>query len=376
MREKQPSLFVTCGTGIESLLVDELTELGVKGLQSGFRGVYVDIWDATTIYKINYGSRLAVRVLLPLRQFRCYDANSLYHQSMKIDWESFLKPNQTFAIDANVHHRALRNSLYAAQVVKDSICDRIREKRGSRPSVDVQNPDVQLNLFIHDDNATISFDTSGLPLHKRGYRITGTEAPMQETLAAAILRLIGYTSKEILFDPCCGSGTLLIEAALIATKTPPGFLRQHWGFMNHPAFNQIEWLRVRNELDQNRIRLAPDHIFGIDLGRETVRVCKCNLKAAGFHREIEVVQADLRDFKPVITPTLIVANPPYGKRLEEPNLHPLYRGLGDLIQKCKARGAVLTNSETLANEIGLEIKQHYALNNGGIDTYLVLTQGE
>jgi len=369
-------LFVTCGTGIESLLVEELTELGVKGLQSGFRGVYVGVWDWSTLYKINYASRLAVRVLLPMRNFRCYDANSLYHQAMKIDWASLIKPNQTFAIDANVHHRALRNSLYAAQVVKDGICDQIREKRGSRPSVDVQNPDVQVNLFVHDDNATISFDTSGVPLHKRGYRITGTEAPMQETLAAAILRLTGYTSDEILFDPCCGSGTLLIEAALIATKTPSGYLRQRWGFMNHPSFNQMEWLRVRNELDQNRIPLAPKRIFGIDLGRETVRVCKCNLKAAGFQREIEVTQADLRDYTPTIVPTLIVANPPYGKRLEEPNLHPLYRGLGDLIQRCHARGAVLTNSESLANEIGLEIKQHYALNNGGIDTYLVLVAGQ
>lgn len=366
------SLFVTCGTGIEELLAEELKELGVKKLEVGFRGVYVDQWDWSTVYTINYASRLAVRVLLPLTRFRCYDGKSLYQAASRINWVPYIKHGQTIAIDANVDHRALRNSLYAAQIVKDAICDQLREKTGSRPSVNVQQPDIQLNLFVHQERAVLSYDTSCVPLHKRGYRVGGTEAPMQETLAAALLKLANYSREDILLDPCCGSGTILIEAALMASNTPPGFLRRHWGFMHHPAFDQMEWLKVRNELDSARIPLVQNHFYGIDLSREAVRISKVNLKAVGFSREIEISQQDLREYIPSIKPTLIIANPPYGKRLEEENLKPIYRGLGNMVKAVKSRAAILTNSMELAKDLGLAMKKRYVLNNGGIETYLLV----
>ena len=175
--------------------------------------------------------------------------------------DPFFKEGATFAIDANVNNRELRNSLFAAQVVKDAICDQMRQRTGRRPSVQVQNPDVQINLFIQQQNGVISFDTSGEPLHKRGYRQESVEAPIQESLAAAILRLARYTKDQILLDPCCGSGTFLIEAALMATNTPPGYLRKYWGFMRHPGYDNAAWLKVRNQIDEKRIPLDPGHIW-------------------------------------------------------------------------------------------------------------------
>lgn len=369
------SIFVSCAAALEPLLLEELTELGISSLKVGYRGVYVMEWDWSMIYKINYGSRIASRVLLPLSQFKCFNKQMLYNGADAIDWSQYLKGNQTFAIDANVQHHELRNSLFAAQIVKDAICDQLRQRTGRRPSVDLQQPDVQINLYIQRDVAIISLDTSGMPLHKRGYRQESVEAPMQETLAAAILRLSQYTKERVLLDPCCGSGTLLVEAALMATQTPPGYLRSKWGFMCHPAYQVTEWLRVRNELDVHRIPLEPNHLFGLDINRQAVRATKINLKAAGFAQQVDVQQGDFRDFSPRLNPNLIVTNPPHGKRLEEESqLKPLYRALGDFMkQKCQkpANGFILTASLELAKEVGLAAKKRYILYNGGVESRLL-----
>jgi putative N6-adenine-specific DNA methylase len=368
-------LFVSCAPALEQLLMEELKELGISSLQIGYRGVFVNEWDWTTIYKINYSSRLASRVLLPLARFRCFDRRSLYRHAMEIDWSQFLKERFTFAIDANVHHRELRNSLFAAQVVKDAICDQMRQKNGKRPSVQVQNPDIQINLYIQQQNAIISFDTSGEPLHKRGYRQETVEAPIQETLAAAILRLAHYTKDVIFLDPCCGSGTFLIEAALIATQTPPGYLRKQFGFMQHPQYEASEWLKVRNQIDEKRTSLSLHHLFGLDRSQNAIRACKINLKAAGFSQQIEVQQADFRDYLPTFSSNFILANPPHGRRLEEEEqLRPLYRALGDFMKhKCAkhGHGFIFTSNLELAKEVGLAAKRRYILNNGGLDARLL-----
>lgn len=372
--EKSP-LFVSCAPALEALLMEELQEMGISSLHVGYRGVFINEWDWKTIYQVNYTSRLASRVLLPLLRFRCFDRRSLYRHTMEIDWQHYLKEGWTFAIDANVHHRELRNSLFAAQVVKDAICDQMRQRTGRRPSVQVQNPDVQINLFIQQQNAIISFDTSGEPLHKRGYRQETVEAPIQETLAAAILRLARYEKDNILLDPCCGSGTLLIESALIATQTPPGYLRTRWGFMRHPQYQSVEWLKVRNQADEKRSSLVVQHLFGLDRSQTAVRATKINLKAAGFHHQIDVQQADFREYTPPILPNLIVTNPPHGRRLEEEDqLRPVYRALGDFIKhNCTkpGKGFVFTSNLELTKEVGLAAKRRHVLNNGGLDSRLL-----
>ena len=368
-------IFVTCSEGLELLLKDELAQMGYNDLHPGFRGVYVNEVDFEAVYRINYCSRLAVRVLLPLARFRCMDQRALYNAISDLDWLKYLPRGKTFAIDANVSHKNLRNSLYAAQVAKDAICDQYRERTGSRPNVSIKNPDVQLNLFIRNDKATLSFDTSGVPLFKRGYRLEGGEAPIQETLAAALLMMAQYKGDEIFCDPCCGSGTLLIEAALMASHTPPGYIRTHWGFMYLPEFSSLAWLKVKNEADKNRKPLAPGHFFGCDINKDAARICKTNLRASGFHAQIEIQQRDFREYTPSIPPNFIMTNPPHGIRLETTDqLRNLYRALGEFLKNKSAkpaRGFIFTGNLELAKEVGLNAKQKHVVSNNGIDSRLM-----
>ncbi len=374
MNEETIQLFVSCAPLLEPLLDDELHELGISSTQIGFRGVYIKEWDWTTIYKINYASRLANRVLIPLKRFRTYDKRSLYRSVREIDWSEYFKSDSTFSVDANVHHHEIRNSLFASQIVKDAICDQLREKHGWRPDVDLKYPDIHINLYINQHVSILSFDTSGTPLNKRGYRQETVEAPMQETLAAAILRLAKYDKECVLFDPCCGSGTLIIEAALMASNTPPGFLRKKWGFMHHPSFQMEEWLKVRNEIDARRQPLVPNRFFGVDVNFQAVHACEINLRAAGID-VATIEQADFRDFTPEVTPNFIVTNPPHGKRLEETqSLRAFYRSIGNFIkQHCAkpGRAFVFVGGIELSKEVGLAATKRYILNNGGIDSRLL-----
>lgn len=372
-------LFVTCSSGIEPLLVEELAELGFQDVTGSYRGVYVKTHSPEetyhAIYRINYCSRLATRVLLPLAHFKCFDQRGLYRGVSGIDWMRYLPRSKTFAIDSTGDHPQLTNRLFAAQVAKDAICDQIRSRCGERPSVNVHNPDVQLHLFLDRNSATMSFDTSGNSLHKRGYRQESVEAPLRETLAAALLRLAQYRPEEILYDPCCGSGTLLIEAGLYATKTPPGFLRTQWGFVCLPEFSQQAWLKVKQEADEQRTTIPAGHLIGTDINKNAVHVCKVNLRATGLHKVVEVVQSDFRDYIPTVAPTFLISNPPHGKRLEDPDhLRPLYRALGDFMKQRMAkpaRGFVFTGSLDLSKEIGLAAKKRHVIDNSGIDSRLL-----
>lgn len=375
-QSKVSEIFITCAQGLEPILIEELAEMGFSKAYPGFRGVFVKIAQFSDIYRLNYCSRIAGRVLYPICSFKCYDKRALYKAIFQLDWFSYFKsPKMTFSIDANVNHRLLRNSLFAAQVAKDAICDHLREKWGERPNIDLKNPDILLNLFIQGDDAVLSFDTSGSPLYKRGYRVETVEAPMQENLAAAILRLAGYQASDILCDPCCGSGTLLIEAALMASKTPPGYLRQTWGFMKMPEFSSAEWLRIKMEADQARQKISKGHFLGIEINKNSVRVCKTNVRAAGFIQEIEVVQNDFREYTPAVPPTLLATNPPHGKRLDNiENLRPLYRSLGDFMKQKMAkpsRGFVFTGNLDLSKEVGLAAKRRHIFQSGGVESRLL-----
>lgn len=369
------TVFVSCSQGIEPLLVLELKELGFPSVAAGFRGVYVHNVDQKGIYRLNYQSRLASRVLLPLVEFACYDQQGLYKGVGKVDWKRYLKRGKTFAIDSNVSHRQIKNSHYAALLAKDAICDQMRETTGDRPSIEVKNPDVQLNLFIHERHAVVSLDTSGDALYKRGYRVQGVEAPIQESLAAALLRLANYTESEIAIDPCCGSGTLLIEAALIATNTPPGFIRKNWGFMNLPSFDTMDWLQVKNEEDDKRKTMPKGHLVGVDINQAALHAAKVNARAAGMHSYIEWVQGDFREYTPTTVPTFLITNPPHGKRLDETDrLRPLYRSLGDYMKRQltkPSRGFVFTSNLELAKEVGLAANKRHVLSQSGDECRLL-----
>lgn len=369
------NLFVTCSSHLEEALKLEIESLGYDDVQIGFRGVYVNVESDRDVYRINYCSRIASRVLLPILTFRCNNRNDLYKATASVNWRPYLRMSKTMAIDANVDSPEIRNSLFAAQVVKDAICDQMVDKTGSRPSIDTADPDLQLNLFIRHGKAVLSLDTSGAPLHKRGYRQDAGAAPLRETLAAALLYMAKYSPNEVMIDPCAGSGTFLIEAALMASNTPPGIFRKKWGFFNMPDFAEPIWLKVRIEEDNKRVRLEKGRFFGVELNRDIQRMAMANLKAVGLHSSILISVGSFEDYEPDVLPTFLITNPPYGKRLEEEGrLVPLYRALGDFMKRKMAkpaRGFILSGSPLLSKEVGLAAKRRHVVDNGGIDARLL-----
>lgn len=364
-------IFVTCPTGLEDLLVDELRNLGIKKAHKGFRGAYVPK-EMESVYKINYQSRFATRVLWPIAYFPCPHREALYKHARKIDWKQFLNLEKTFSIDANVSHPNLRNSLFAALVVKDALCDQLREDFGARPNVNISSPDVQFNLYIANGFATIMFDTSGTPLYKRGYREHTSTAPLQESIAAAILAKINYSSdKEILCDPFCGSGTFLIEAAMRATNTPAGYFRETWGFMHMPQFSSSDWEATKTEANSHIVPLPKGKIFGADKDHQVLDLCLAHLKKTNFQDSIEVTNKDIRSYFPKVAPSLVVCNPPYGKRLQA--TQEVYQALGQFLQtKCApaVRAYVLTTEIKLVEASKLPIKEILPFPHGGLETSL------
>jgi putative N6-adenine-specific DNA methylase len=368
------TLFVSCLPGLEDVLGQEIASLGYTHRKSK-GGLYVPFQNMEQIYRLNLELRTASRVLLPLHQFPCKDKNDLYRGAMKVDWVRYFKHFPTFAIDPVVHHENLTNSLFCAQLVKDAICDTLNARFHRRPDVDTKNPELSLHLFIFNDQATISFDTSGLPLHARGYRLEAGIAPLRESLAAALLLISGYSANDFLVDPCCGSGTLLIEAALIATNTAPGLLRSYFGFFAHPEFSEADWNKLCNEARKRQIPLAKGRIAGIEADSKAVHAAKKAIDRANLSDAIEIILGDFRDVEPPFEPSFIIANPPYGVRLQATDdLCQLYQDLGDFLKskaKKPARGAIITCNLELAKCIGLRPKKRHVISNGGIEGRLL-----
>lgn len=363
-------LFISCHKGLEPLLKTELEQLGIPDVRLGVQGVFAP-QTMECVYKINYGSRLATRVFWPLAHFSCPDRDALYAATKKIVWEEYFTKESTFAIDAVVTpHPMLRNSHFAALVVKDGLCDRLRDQWGSRPSVQINSPDVQLHLFIHQGKATISFDTSGTPLFKRGWRRETGDAPIQESLAAAILMQAGWGADDILCDPFCGSGTILVEAALMATATPPGFFRTSWGFLRMPSFSAAEWEAVKSAADAKRQPLQKGKIFGSDADATTLGRCRQNLRFVGFEKEIELQQQSVESYIPKAHATLIVTNPPYGMRIQR-SQH-CYEDLLRLTKRLESRTFFLVPSDVrLPGFLNPSMKKCMSLLNGGTEVNLV-----
>jgi putative N6-adenine-specific DNA methylase len=366
----QTHLFISCAEYLEPLLIEELKSLGLTDLRLGFRGIYAPN-SQENIYKINYLSRLATRVLLPLAQFHCPDPETLYNEAKKIPWLDYLDETKTFAIDANINHPLIRHSLFGAQRVKDAICDVMREKKGVRPSVDVKNPDLQLNLFIHKSKAILSLDTSGAPLYKRGWKEGNVEAGVPETLAAAILMRASYSEREILCDPFCGSGTFLVEAACIATHTPAGYFRKKWGFMQLPGFNAAEWEEFKNHYDQKRRSISSQMIIGADNDPNAIRLCREHLHKTGFEKEVLLLNSQISKLSVPRSPTLIVTDPPFGKRMEA--FTQIYHDFGQFLKaKCPAApwAHLLTSTFHLVKATGCTVMSEWPLKHGGLNVTL------
>ena len=369
------NLFVTCSPGLENILAAELNQLGFSDTKNSYCGVYVNNASITSVYHINYCSRIAGRVLWPLIEFKCFNKDDLYKNIKRFDWSVFFNNQQTLAIDANINHHNLKNSLFAAQVMKDAICDSLKESKGFRPFIDLKNPDIQLNLFIYDNKAVVSFDTSGAPLYKRGYKTYTGQAPIQESLAASLLKIANYQGDEVFIDPCCGSGTILIEAAMMASDTPAGYFRKSWGFFNHPDFNEQEWLKIKQHLDSKKKILNKNLFWGIEREPEIGGFCLMNIKNTGFSDVINISNESFINHTAKASYNFLLTNPPHGKRIaDELSLVPIYRALGDFMKQkmaLVAKGFIFTSNKMLAKEIGLASKRRHIIKNSNLEARLL-----
>ncbi len=365
--------FATCGRGIEPVLADELRELGAMEVEPGRGGVSFR-GDLALLYQANLWLRTAIRVLRPIFEADVSSPDDLYDAVRSLDWSRYLTPEHTLAVDCNVRDSHITHSKYAALRVKDAICDQFVERCGKRPSVDVEQPMVGLNLHIYRNHAVLSLDSSGESLHKRGYRPIQTRAPLNEALAAALVLLTGWRGDQPFADPLCGSGTLAIEAAWIALRRPPGLTRKRFGFQGWMDFDVELWTSLRNEARRGVGKTLPAPILASDARGDSVSMAINNARAAGIGHLLRFDKRDVRDFQPPEAPGILLCNPPYGERIgEEKNLFGLYRLLGEIFtQRCRGwRAYVFTGNPRLAAAIGLHPAAETPLYNGKIPCRLL-----
>jgi putative N6-adenine-specific DNA methylase len=371
--EKRHPFFISCARNLENMLLAELKELGVTEASKA-RAVHLGVEAELTreeVYRVVYGSLLASRVLRPLGSFACPDENTLYETAADFNWDALIRPGQTFKISASVADSALTHSHYAALKLKDAIVDSLREARGERPDVDKDNPDIRVNLFLHRDQATISLYYSDGIMHKRGYRPHAVEAPLKENLAAAMLRLARWDGTEPLRDFFCGSGTILLEAAMVATHTPGGFFRDVQGFEALPDFDPETWDRVKAELDAKIVPLKPGLIGGADIDSSSVLAARANIKTTPFHGAIAVGLGDFKKLDGNFEGSVIVTNPPYGVRVggDEKEVHKLYEDFGYFLKmKCPgSRAVILFPDPSYEKDIWFKPTRGMFLDNGALD---------
>jgi len=365
--------FATTAKGVEPVLTRELRLLGVQNIDEQTGGVGFS-GDIETAYRVNMWLRTANRVLMPVLDFECASEQELYEGVRQIDWRQHLTQRMTFAIDANVRSSNIKHSKYAALKAKDAIVDQLREKTGGRPSVNPAGPDLRINIHIHRNRCTLSLDASGDSLHKRGYRVAQTGAPLKETLAAAIVEFTEWDTKIPLIDPMCGSGTIVIEAALKAANVAPGLLRKKFGFQRWLDFDKGLWERVVKEAQRLRKDKAEAEILGYDVSDKAIRAATSNTKAASMGGFISFAKRDIRELQPPPGPGIIIVNPPYGERLgEKKELEPLYKTIGDVFkQRGKGyTGYIFTGNLDLAKHIGLKASRRIVLYNGPIESRLL-----
>ncbi|MAF66284.1 MAG: RNA methyltransferase [Planctomycetes bacterium] len=372
--QREP-FFVTCPTGLEPLLEAEMRELRLVRTVRGVRGVAFEgsIHDA---WRANLHLRTAVRVLWRVARFAAPDPDALYAGVAALDWARFLSPERTFRVIVRSRDSALDHTLFVAQRTKDAVVDTLREPDGRRPSVDLDDPDLRIHVHLYRDRCTLSIDTSGASLHRRGWRRTQGPAPLSEVLAAAVLSFSGWNRRAPLLDPFCGSGTLLCEAAALAAGRAPGLSRERFAFEALPNFDAAAWSGLRSEAQGAEAPPRKLVLRGSDASPAAIEGAGANLEAAGLSGRVELEVADAGDFAPRRGwNAWVVTNPPYGERLgDERALAPVYRAFGAALRdRCAGyRLALLSGNPRLASELELPPAERVALRNGAIDCELLL----
>lgn len=369
--QKNGFFFAVVAEGLEEEGGKELLELGAEEVKPVYRGIRFKA-DLPVVYRINYMSRLCTRILAPILTFDCHSTKYLYKTAIKIPWTLLLRKNGSFAIEATISHSKIKHSKYAALCLKDAIVDTFRDKFGVRPDVDRQDPDLWLHLHVENNRAVISLDTSGGSLHRRGYRKDSVEAPMQETLAAALVRLSGWNGEKPLVDPMCGSGTILAEAYMRYCKVPAGIFRKKFGFAAMPDFSLPDWKSIKKSADGEILQLPNGLISGSDISADSVEVARGN---CAILPGVEGVRINKSSFQKIrnLENRVIITNPPYGIRMgDKEKTSLLLKDFGDFLkQGCKGSEAYLYfGSKEMLKMIGLKPAWKKDLKNGGLDGVL------
>lgn len=356
--------------GLEDVLANELIELGANNVQIQRRAVAFT-GDKRMLYTANFCLRTASRVLVPIATFKAKKTDEIYEQVKQVDWAQYMNTRTSFAIDATVYSDLFRHSQFVTYRVKDAIVDWWMEHGGVRPNVQLTNPDLYLNVHIAGDMVTLSLDSSGESLHKRGYRVANTQAPINEALAAGMLLLAGWNGQSDFYDPMCGSGTLLIEAALIARNIAPGIYRKGFAFEKWADFDADLFEDVSS--DDSRERDFSHKIYGSDAGFYAMQVAMKNVQSAGLQRDIEVKQIRIQELKLAEKNTegaLIMINPPYGERLaQDRDVLRLYQDMGTTLkhQFSGATAWIISSNEEALKCIGLRPAKKIHLVNGDLE---------
>lgn len=353
--------------GLEDVLANELIALGAHQVQTERRAVRFS-GDLAMLYKANLWLRTASRVLKPIATFIAKDADEVYEQVKRIDWERYMSLTTSFSIDSTVYSDTFRHSKYVTYRTKDAIVDFFMEKYDKRPSVRVEEADLRLNVHIANNKVTLSLDSSGESLHKRGWRDEKqTVAPINEALAAGMLLMAGWRGEQDFVDPMCGSGTFLIEAAMIALNIPPGIYRKGFAFEKWRDFDAALFEEIYN--DDSGERQFEHHIYGSDAAFYAIRVAEKNVRSAGLQKYITLSQRPLQSLPERETPCLIVTNPPYGERIENRDIFRLYDEIGSTLKHRFAGSTawIISSNEEALKHIGLKPSQRFRLLNGELD---------
>jgi len=352
--------------GLEEVLKEELEELGYKNIKVLNRAVQIEgTWK--DVYFLNLHVRCGISVLAEIANFNVKTEEDLYKKCLKIDWTSYFDVDKTFAVKGAIFSDIFNHSQYPFLLVKDAIVDTFRDKLKERPDVNVKVPQVLFDVYINDNNVIISLNSSGVPLFQRGYRQSAGEAPLNEVVAAALIRMSGWDRKSNFIDPFCGSGTLLIEAGMLAANIPSNIERQHYAFKNFANYDAKLWEQVYEEAN-SRCSSLPCKIYGSDIDPDMVMKTKRNLRGVAVGRFISAEISDFKDLKQIEGPGVMVTNPPYGERMGD-NIEELYEGLGDWM-KASMQGYVcwmISASEDGFKSIGLRPERRIKLYNGDLE---------
>lgn len=352
--------------GLEEILADELTALGAANVSTGRRMVSFS-GDKELLYKSNLYCRTALRILKPIYHFKAKDAETVYNEVKKIAWENYLTLDQTFAIDSVVYSEDFHHSKFVAYKTKDAIVDYFMETAQKRPSVRVNNPDIYINIHISHNDCTVSIDSSGESLYKRGYKVASVEAPLNEVLAAGMILKTGWRGESHFVDPMCGSGTLLIEAALIALNIPPGIYRQEFAFMKWLDFDEELYDKVYN--DDSEERTFEFKCFGSDISPQAIEAATKNVKSAGLNQYIQLTVQPFQQIEDVPKPGIMVTNPPYGERISSRDILGLYGMIGTKLKHYFTgyKAWILGYKDESFEKIGLKPSTKMKLINGSLE---------